>query len=560
MIAANAWMNTPAGFTLGSDGRVEEVEIVDVLFNTSTFHEFVHMWVAAYLVAGFLVASVYAVKLLRGERSHYNRLGLLIPFTVAAIFSPDPDDRRRLRRPRRLRGPAGQVRRDGMYETGPDQTEYIGGICTDGEVKGAIGIPGLDSLLAGFSTDTVVEGLNDVPRISSRRRRPDPSLLRRDGRDQPARAARGLVRDLLVAQAGHPRESLVPADRGRVGVLSVLALEAGWIVTEVGRQPWIVSGYMKVEEAVTDAQGIWWVFAATMLIYLSLAVITGYVLRGLSERPDEEAPAGDIPYAPRPGEGEPNEQGRRRRGDSLDRGDALRRFGGADFGGGMWDLLAGQSERGERARWLIDRSIAPVWEANHVWLIFVLVVLWTAFPTVFSAIMTTSLHPPRPGARDRPPGAGFAFRHAPRPVRRPATRVFGISSVLTPFFLGTVVGARRLRRGPCRRRWRSDRELDGHPAAAHRGDVRRPRGLRRGGFLVHDAGAAGDEDLQGYFLRPRLRDGGDRRGRGGGRDLRPQRARRYVYDGLTSWPGIVLVIGSGICGWSRSCCSSRDDS
>jgi cytochrome d ubiquinol oxidase subunit I len=73
-------------------------------------------------------------------------------------------------------------------------------------------------------------------------------------------------------------------------------------VTEVGRQPWIVSGYMKVEEAVTDAQGIWWVFALTMLIYLSLAVITGYVLRGLGQRPDEEAPAGDIPYAPRPGE------------------------------------------------------------------------------------------------------------------------------------------------------------------------------------------------------------------------------------------------------------------
>ena len=67
-------------------------------------------------------------------------------------------------------------------------------------------------------------------------------------------------------------------------------------------------------------------------------------------------------------------------------------FGGADFGGGMWDLLAGQGERGQRARRLIDHSIAPVWEANHVWLIFVLVVLWTAFPTVFSAIMTTVLY------------------------------------------------------------------------------------------------------------------------------------------------------------------------
>jgi cytochrome d ubiquinol oxidase subunit I len=78
----------------------------------------------------------------------------------------------------------------------------------------------------------------------------------------------------------------------------VVALETGWIVTEVGRQPWIVHGYMRTEEAVTDAQGIWWVFALTMLIYLGLALTTAYVLRGLARRPDEEQPGGDIPYAP----------------------------------------------------------------------------------------------------------------------------------------------------------------------------------------------------------------------------------------------------------------------
>jgi cytochrome d ubiquinol oxidase subunit II len=118
-------------------------------------------------------------------------------------------------------------------------------------------------------------------------------------------------------------------------------------------------------------------------------------------------------------------------------------FGGADFGGGMWDLLAGKTERGNRARSLIDRSIAPVWEANHVWLIFVLVVLWTAFPEVFSAIFTTLYIPLALAALGIVlRGAGFAFRHAlPGPVRAPATRVFGVSSVLTPFFLGTVVGA-----------------------------------------------------------------------------------------------------------------------
>ena len=204
----------------------------------------------------------------------------------------------------------------------------------------------------------------------------------------------------------------------------------------------------------------------------------------------------------------------------------------------MWDLLAGQSERGERARWLIDRSIAPVWEANHVWLIFVLVVLWTAFPTVFSAIMTTLYIPLLAALGIVLRGRDSRSGTLPGPVRRPATRVFGVSSVLTPFFMGTVVGA--VASGEvCRRRRRSDRELDGDPATAHRGDVRRRRGLRRGGLPVHDAGAA-DEDLQDYF-----RDrafvmaviGGVAAVAG---IFALNEHAEYVYDGLTSWPGIVL--------------------
>jgi cytochrome bd ubiquinol oxidase subunit I len=306
VIAANAWMNTPAGFTLGSDGRVEDVDTIDVLFNTSTAHEFVHMWVAAYMVAGFLVASIYAVKLLRGDRSRYNRLGFLIPFTVAAVMAPIQivvgdfvardvyEDQ-----------PVKFAAMECVYETGPDQPEHIGGICTDGEVKGSISIDGLDSLLAGFSTDTVVEGLNDVPKDLQP---PTPTTIHLAF---DAMVGIGTVLALLAAWFAISwwRRRDIPASpwflriAAASGVLAVIALEAGWMVTEIGRQPWIVHGYMKVEEAVTDAQGIWWVFALTMLIYLVLAVITGYVLRGLGQRPDTEAPAGDIPYAPRPGEG-----------------------------------------------------------------------------------------------------------------------------------------------------------------------------------------------------------------------------------------------------------------
>ncbi|HEY5012887.1 MAG TPA: cytochrome d ubiquinol oxidase subunit II [Acidimicrobiia bacterium] len=116
---------------------------------------------------------------------------------------------------------------------------------------------------------------------------------------------------------------------------------------------------------------------------------------------------------------------------------------GADFGGGFWDLLAGDAERGAGPRDLIEHSVGPVWEANHVWLIFVLVVLWTGFPRAFAPIMSTLAVPltlAAVGIILR--GSGFAFRKAS--ITLPTRRVFGVtfaaSSVLTPFFLGSVVG------------------------------------------------------------------------------------------------------------------------
>jgi cytochrome d ubiquinol oxidase subunit II len=119
-------------------------------------------------------------------------------------------------------------------------------------------------------------------------------------------------------------------------------------------------------------------------------------------------------------------------------------FGGADFGGGFWDLIAGDAEKGERPRATIQRSLTPVWEANHVWLIFILVVLWTGFPQAFSAIFST-LYVPLTlavlGIVLR--GSGFAFRSSVEGLRarRAAGAAFALSSVITPFFMGAVVGA-----------------------------------------------------------------------------------------------------------------------
>src|SRR3954465_9432186 len=119
-------------------------------------------------------------------------------------------------------------------------------------------------------------------------------------------------------------------------------------------------------------------------------------------------------------------------------------FGGADFGAGLWSLLAGRGERGRRSRELIDWAIGPVWEGNHVWLIFVLVVLWTGFSSAFEAIFSTLFIPLSLAALGIVfRGSGFAFHKTLRPLTRPrpAQRLFGLASLLTPFFLGTVVGA-----------------------------------------------------------------------------------------------------------------------
>jgi cytochrome d ubiquinol oxidase subunit II len=118
-------------------------------------------------------------------------------------------------------------------------------------------------------------------------------------------------------------------------------------------------------------------------------------------------------------------------------------FGGADFGAGVWDLLAGGTRRGEPQRRLIEHAIAPVWEANHVWLIFVLVVLWTAFPTAFAALASTLYIPLTLAAFGMiARGSAFAFRKtvSELALRRFYGAAFAFSSVVTPFFLGAIVG------------------------------------------------------------------------------------------------------------------------
>ena len=226
-------------------------------------------------------------------------------------------------------------------------------------------------------------------------------------------------------------------------------------------------------------------------------------------------------------------------------------FGGADFGGGLWDLVAGDAERGERPRARIQHSLTPVWEANHVWLIFILVVLWTAFPEAFGALMSTLYVPlalAAVGIVLR--GAGFAFRKSLRSLqyRRAMGAAFALSSVLTPFFMGTVVGA----------------VAAGNVPAEGNGDAFSswiaPLPLLTGVlfvatgaylaaiFLVADSHHAGDEEMEGYFASRALAAGLFAGLLAVAGIVALHAEARYAYDRLVV-EGLPLVIVSVLCGF-----------
>jgi cytochrome d ubiquinol oxidase subunit I len=310
VIAANSWMNQPQGFTLDSSGHVTDVKPFEVLFNPASGYEFFHMFLAAYMVTGFLLASVYAVGMLRGRRDRYHRLGFIIPFTVAAIATPiqlfvgDVAARSVANdQPAKFAG------FECIYKGGRDQAEHIGGICHDGHVSAGISIPGLDSLLVGFSTDTNVTGLNQIPPD----RQPPALTMLHTAFDTMVGVGSLLFLLAVWFAIGWYRKRDLPETKwfmragALAGVAAVVALESGWIVTEVGRQPWIVNGYMRTSDAVTPAQGIWWVFGVTMLLYVGLGTVAVVVLRGLSARwreGDPSDPGPELPYGPPAGDSE----------------------------------------------------------------------------------------------------------------------------------------------------------------------------------------------------------------------------------------------------------------
>ncbi len=313
VVAANSWMNQPQGFTLDAAGKVVDIDPLKILFNPATGYEVPHMILAAYIVVGFLVASVYAVGMLRGRRDRLHRLGLLIPLTIGCIAAPLQffvgDTAARAVADHQ---PAKFAGMECIQKTGTHQTEYIGGICTSDGVKAAIPIPDLDSFLVGFSADTKVTGLDSIPPDEpAAGQHPAAPLLRRDGRDRHrAPRARRLARLRLVAPPRHPEDALVPARggdlrrRGDPGAVVRLDRHRGRppAVDRAGLHADLRRGHRRRRGSGSPSPLV-------LLLYAAIGTAAILVLRSMSRRWREAGAGaeGDTPYAPpvASGEGRP---------------------------------------------------------------------------------------------------------------------------------------------------------------------------------------------------------------------------------------------------------------
>jgi cytochrome d ubiquinol oxidase subunit I len=303
IISANSWMNSPTGFTIGSDGRPTNIDPLAAIFNPAVAYEFPHMLAAAYMTAAFLVAGVYAVAQLRGRWDRYQRLAFAIPFTVAAVVAPlqimiGDTVARTVYQEIPIKFAAIEI----VWETGPDKPEIILGRLNQetGVVEGGFPIPGMASYLSGFSTSTVITGLSTVPRSDQ-----PPANIVHWAWDGMVFGGTGLallaawyilywlVRRRLPGTAWFYRLAVL------AGLLSVFCIECGWVVTEVGRQPWIVYNFMRTADSVTNAGFIRTLFAVVVAVYVAVGVATVLVLRTMAQRwTTSDAQPPPVPYGP----------------------------------------------------------------------------------------------------------------------------------------------------------------------------------------------------------------------------------------------------------------------
>ena len=282
VVTANAWMNTPTGFTLDEHGKVLTIDPIAAMFNPNAIPEALHMLTASFVVVGFGVLAIHAWLLRRDRSNLFHRRGLAIALAVAFVASIlQPATGHLAGETIAHTQPVKLAAAEAHWETEAWAPFLIGGI-PDAEAEEthyAIEIPGLLSLLAHRDFNAEVMGLSDVPE-----------------RDRPNVAVVHAAFDLMIAcglvMIGVStlgvflwwRRGDIPDSDAYLklamasGPLGVIATEAGWTVTEVGRQPWVVTGVLRTEDAVVQMPNLWIPFLTFVLLYSFLGVMTALLL------------------------------------------------------------------------------------------------------------------------------------------------------------------------------------------------------------------------------------------------------------------------------------------
>ncbi|HEX4009392.1 MAG TPA: cytochrome ubiquinol oxidase subunit I [Solirubrobacteraceae bacterium] len=301
VIAVNAWMNHPTGFRLVG-GHVRDVNPWGALFgNSLLWSELIHMYIAGYMVTGFCVAGAYAFGRLRGRWGRYERVAMTIPLTIACLAAPVQvlvGDW--IARDIAVEQPIKLAAIEGLYKTTRGASEHVLGWYTNGQIKFGIGIPHLLSLLAFHSWNARVIGLDTVPPSE----RPPINVTRLSFQTMVGigtlLALLGVfyllvrIRSRRLPETRWFYRALVVA-----GPAATVALVAGWVTTEVGRQPWVVYKVMTTAQSVTGAGGIPVGYTALIITYLGVAGALIWILRRLANRP-LDVPEPGAPAAPTP--------------------------------------------------------------------------------------------------------------------------------------------------------------------------------------------------------------------------------------------------------------------
>jgi cytochrome d ubiquinol oxidase subunit I len=292
VVTANAWMNVPRGFTL-SHGRVTHVDPLAAMFNPAWATETSHMVLGAYLATAFGVASVYAVGLLRGRRDDYHRKAIALALATAAILAPlQVGVGDLLGRTVAANQPAKLAAIEGITRTEHGAGLNVGGFPFPGHHGLALNvkIPNLLSLLAFDRPSATVRGLDSFP-PADRTPLAGPVRLSFIGM---VGIGTGLVVLVLFYWLRRRRDGRGPEDRltliavAAAGPLAFLANELGWLVSELGRQPWVVYGVFRTSQAITTASGLGATFTAFGLLYIALTALTVWGVRRITRQPAME--------------------------------------------------------------------------------------------------------------------------------------------------------------------------------------------------------------------------------------------------------------------------------